>query len=157
MSMTNLAAPPAACRLSLPTTASDWIDAIPGERVRVHVASRAFGGRLTVIESLSEPGAGAPLHIHPDDEVFHVVEGLVTFDCAGERFEAGPGAIVAVPAGTPHRWSNFSDGPARMMVMLTPGGFEELLVKVSGMAPGEIVEAAREFGVEVLGPPMERD
>lgn len=53
-----------------------------------------------------QPGDGPRLHRHDYEEVFVVSEGLGTFIIGGETVEAGPGAIVLVPAGVPHRFSN---------------------------------------------------
>lgn len=151
------AEPPSAWFVSAPDVETGWFDAIPGERVRIHVAGRAVGGRYTMIESVSEPGTGAPLHAHREDEVFHVLEGALTFRCAEDRFEAGPGVVVVIPAGVRHSWSNFGGTQARAMVTLTPGGFDELIVRVAGLDPDEIARVALDYGAVVLGPPMARD
>ena len=42
----------------------------------------------------------------------------------------GPGAFVHVPKGTLHSCKNTGSTPGRMIVMLTPGGFEKLWEKL---------------------------
>jgi mannose-6-phosphate isomerase-like protein (cupin superfamily) len=59
-----------------------------------------------------EPGAGPKLHRHPYEEIFVVHEGRATFFAGDETIEATVGQVVAVPAGTPHRFVN--SGPGRL-------------------------------------------
>jgi quercetin dioxygenase-like cupin family protein len=40
-----------------------------------------------------------------------VVEGNLTFQAGEERLRAGPGDLVIVPPGVPHRFTN--DGPGK--------------------------------------------
>ena len=60
------------------------------------------------------PGDGPGLHTHPYAETFIVQEGEGTFTAGDEEQVARPGAIVVVPAGTPHKFVNSGDGPLRM-------------------------------------------
>lgn len=41
---------------------------------------------------------------HALDEVYHVIEGKAELDVAGTRHDAGPGAVLFVAAGVPHRF-----------------------------------------------------
>ncbi len=113
-------------------------------------------------------GAGnTPLHVHQkEDEYFYVLEGRVLFEVAAERLAAGPGDFVFAPRGLPHRFSVESE-MARILVMVTPGGFEAFFSRVgrpaagSGLPPAEepdpqaLGEAAASFGVQILGPPAQ--
>ena len=64
----------------------------------------------------------APLHVHhKDDEAWYVLEGVLRFRIGDEEFEAGPGAGVIAPKGTPHTWGNARRGePARYLLVTTP-------------------------------------
>lgn len=69
------------------------------------------GATISLILDRSEPGHGPRLHVHPYDETWVVIEGHLTFEAGEERLEAGPGDIVIVPPGAPHKFTN--DGPGR--------------------------------------------
>jgi quercetin dioxygenase-like cupin family protein len=69
------------------------------------------GATVSLILDESDPGCGPRLHRHPYDETWVVIQGALTFQAGDERFAAGPGDIVVVPPGTPHRFTN--DGPGR--------------------------------------------
>jgi quercetin dioxygenase-like cupin family protein len=132
----------------------DWFDGLPGERMRIRVHSRTVGGRLTMIESCAQPMAGPPLHRHPQDEVFSVMFGCLTFQFGTKRVIAPSGTIVIARAGTPHAWCNFGRLPARMMVSFTPGGVEEVLQGLASVAPTDLAAYATQHEMDVLGPPL---
>lgn len=134
----------------------DWVATIPGECVRVRVPGTSVGGQYSIVESLALPMTGTPLHTHREDEVFHILEGTLTFDVAGERFEAGPGMLVVAPRGVPHAWRNFGDKPTRSMVVFTPGGIETLFPQLANLPPPQVAELAARYGSVVVGPPIER-
>lgn len=69
------------------------------------------GATISLIFDHSEPGQGPRLHKHPYDETWVVVEGNLTFQAGDEKLKAGPGDIVIVPPGAPHKFNN--DGPGR--------------------------------------------
>lgn len=58
--------------------------------------------------------AGATIHEHehPNEEVWHVIEGQLEVTIDGETRVAGPGAVALVPRNTPHRVKALSDGRA---------------------------------------------
>jgi mannose-6-phosphate isomerase-like protein (cupin superfamily) len=50
-----------------------------------------------------EPGMKHPLHLHATSaEFYYVLSGRALFTVASERFEAGPGTAMYIPAGTAH-------------------------------------------------------
>lgn len=138
------------------TDAQSWFDAVPGEKLRIRVRSADVRGRYTILESVAEPDAGVPLHTHLEDEVFHILEGVLTFEAAGERFEASAGAVVVVPGGVAHAWRNFGDRASRCLTIFTPGGVDELFAALPHIPPGELASVAARYGTVVLGPPIER-
>jgi mannose-6-phosphate isomerase-like protein (cupin superfamily) len=70
-----------------------------------------YGASVSLILDHSQPGEGPRLHRHPYDETWVVLEGNLTFRSGEETFKAGPGDIVIVPPGAPHKFTN--DGPDR--------------------------------------------
>jgi hypothetical protein len=90
---------------------------------------------------LAPHGAAPPLHSHPQDETFVLLEGEATVwvvepdllagddgaeprwlsDCARRL---APGAVAYAPGGTPHTFRVESD-TARMLTLSTPAGIEQ--------------------------------
>src|SRR6476659_7259856 len=80
------------------------------------VTSDESGGRLTVIEGVSAPGEGPPLHVHHEqDEFIYTLEGTFRVKLGDEMIEMLPGSFVFIPRHTHHTWQNASDGPARFV------------------------------------------
>jgi mannose-6-phosphate isomerase-like protein (cupin superfamily) len=50
-----------------------------------------------------------PQQPHTRDEVYFVISGRGWFVENGARREFGPGEVLYVPAGVPHRFEDFSD------------------------------------------------
>jgi mannose-6-phosphate isomerase-like protein (cupin superfamily) len=62
----------------------------------------------------------APLHLHNnDDEAWYVVEGKLCVKVGDHTVEAGAGAAVLVPKGTPHTYWNPDPAPVRYLLIMT--------------------------------------
>jgi quercetin dioxygenase-like cupin family protein len=112
-----------------------------GGAIHTRVRSEDTAGQYGLIEQVVPAGfPGPPLHVHPDfEETFYVIEGQIAVRVGDEAHEAGPGAVAVVPRGTPHTFANPTDAPVRMLVLVTPGGFEryfEALAAAIGEAGG---------------------
>jgi quercetin dioxygenase-like cupin family protein len=97
----------------------------------VKASAADTGGQYTLVEITAPAGLQAPLHVHyTEDEGFYVLDGTVTIQVGEETVELGPGQHAHGPRNIPHR---FTVGPAgaRMLWVLTPGGFEDLLEEAS--------------------------
>jgi quercetin dioxygenase-like cupin family protein len=125
------------------------------------------GGALGLIEEVLPPGFESPYHVHrAEDESFYVLEGEVTFvhGAPGEEesLRAGPGAFVFLPRSISHGFRAEGPTPARVLVLVTPGGFEGFVATLSQPAdapppseppdPGLMVALAAQYDVEILGP-----
>jgi mannose-6-phosphate isomerase-like protein (cupin superfamily) len=67
-------------------------------------------------------GPGA--HAHPEDDVFYVLAGTMSF-LVGERWlDAPEGSFVLVPGGVTHDFENRSDVRAGVLNLSIPGNFE---------------------------------
>lgn len=58
-------------------------------------------------------GAWVHEHVHPEEEVWHVVEGTLRFTLDGEEHVLGPGAAVVVPSNVPHSVRAVTEAGAR--------------------------------------------
>ena len=73
-------------------------------------------------------GAGSIPHIHNvEAEAFYILEGEIAFQAEDQTITATPGTLVHVPAGITHAYKNLTNKPARMLVIATPAGFENLV------------------------------
>ena len=70
-----------------------------GTLATIKVAGEATDGRFALIEFLFPRHASPPLHTHPQDESYVVLEGLLTIRAGDERFELEPGGAAVVPMG----------------------------------------------------------
>ncbi|MEA2442720.1 MAG: hypothetical protein QOJ12_12 [Thermoleophilales bacterium] len=98
--------------------------------ITIRVTSAQSSGRLCVVEVLTAPGGGPPpLHSHPPDEVFTVLEGEATIivrDADGlRRTTLRAGESAHVPGGVAHTFRNFSDAPLRLLATFSPGQMME--------------------------------
>jgi quercetin dioxygenase-like cupin family protein len=93
--------------------------------VRYMVESAATDGRFSLVEHPLPPRSlGAPIHTHRnEDEYSYVLEGRVGIQLGDEVVEATPGELVFKPRGIPHAFWNATDEPARLLEIISPGGF----------------------------------
>jgi quercetin dioxygenase-like cupin family protein len=154
-----------------------------GTVVRPKLMGAQTGGRFALWEGVLPHGAAPPLHSHPQDETFYVLEGNVTIwivepdllddadstptwlKTRGQTCTAG--AVAYAPGGTAHTFRVTSD-TARMLFLSTPAGIEDFVRALAQPAgwpwlqpppdgprvPAERLAAAeREHGVIRHGPP----
>jgi quercetin dioxygenase-like cupin family protein len=138
-----------------------------GTLARVKLAGEQTGGRFALWEGVLPHGAAPPLHSHPQDETFYVLEGELTAWVGDEPQPCRPGAAVFAPGGVPHTFRVESD-TARMLFLSTPAGIEEYVRALAEPArwpwlqpppdgprvAAERIEAVeRQLGVIRHGPP----
>ena len=152
-----------------------WSSAGEGERLwflgtlaTIRVPGEATGGRFALIEFVFPKHASPPLHTHPQDESYVVLEGRLTVQAASQRFELDVGGAAVVPMDVPHTFRVDSE-TAHVLVLSTPAGLERLVrdaavpaaeatLPPSGTprpAPEELMEIFRRHGQVNLGPPLE--
>ena len=139
-------------------------------RVTIRVSGRDGSDGISVLEHWAALGDSPPLHVHHgEDEVFHVLEGEVTYRVGGMSHRARAGDTVMAPKGIPHTYRVESPDGARMLTV-TRGPFESFvrtlgrpaetqgLPTPAGPPTSEQAEAlARHclaFGIELVGPPL---
>jgi mannose-6-phosphate isomerase-like protein (cupin superfamily) len=79
-------------------------------------------GSLSV--ELYAPRGTDPQEPHSRDEVYVVVRGSGEFVRGSERSRFGPGDLLFVPAGIPHRFEDFSDDFVTWVIFYGPEGGE---------------------------------
>lgn len=98
---------------------------LAGSLVTIRVNGDLTGNALSVSEQVAPVGFGLPRRIHHvEDVIITVVAGEIAGCCGGEPLRCGPGGLVFLPRGVAHDWRVVGDGPAHLIVVTTPAGFE---------------------------------
>jgi len=110
---------------------------VTGEVLTFHATSEDTGGEYVLVETLVRPGGFvAAGHVHPfQSERFEVLEGTLGLHVGGDDLVAGPGDVVTVEPGTPHRFRNLGEGDARFLCEVRPAlEFESLIETMFALA-----------------------
>jgi mannose-6-phosphate isomerase-like protein (cupin superfamily) len=126
---------------------------------------------ISVLEELGPHGESPPLHLHEnEDEVFHVLEGELRLRAGDADLRVGAGETIVAPKCVPHTYRVESPDGARWLVITRGGNFERFVRGLSREAErpelpahegpptpeqaDALAAAAREHGIEILGPPL---
>lgn len=117
-----------------------------GTLARLKLDGAQTAGRFALWEGVLPYGAAPPLHSHPQDETFYVLEGEVTAwivdrERADDQAEppgwvaecgqrGGVGMVAFAPGGTAHTFRVESD-TAKMLFLSTPAGVEEYVKELA--------------------------
>jgi mannose-6-phosphate isomerase-like protein (cupin superfamily) len=127
---------------------------------------------ISVLESLAPHGNSPPLHVHrTEDEIFHVLEGQLRVRAGDTEVRIGAGETILGPKGVPHTYRVESREGARWLVITRRGDFERFVHALSRPAErpepptpqgpptpeqaNTLAAAAREHGIEFVGPPLD--
>ncbi|NEH82993.1 cupin domain-containing protein [Rhizobium leguminosarum] len=117
----------------------------------IRIPGEASGAAMSIMEVILRPGDGTPLHLHErEDETFRVLSGTVGFWCGDNHQRLATDGIVFLPRGIPHRIENVGNDEARVMVILTPGGFEQFFVEIASDSDEAPETIAERFGLRFL-------
>lgn len=121
-----------------------------GVEVRVRAGASDTKGAFSALEQLVAPGAGSPPHTVEQDKTILVLDGRVALTVGSETRPEGPGAIAFIPRGVVHDFKNVGDGPARILVLMTPGGHEAFLRDASSASgPAAFAEVCARHHVQL--------
>src|SRR4051812_14856732 len=97
----------------------------------------AVGQGFSLVEHPIAPRTlAAPMHVHEhEDEYSYVLEGEVGVQIGDEVRYATPGDLVIKPRGIPHAFWNRTDEPARLLEIISPGGFERYFEELAPLLP----------------------
>jgi mannose-6-phosphate isomerase-like protein (cupin superfamily) len=102
---------------------------------RLSAVFKADGAESAGLYSISEwwleprtPGPGG--HSHPEDDVFYVIEGTVSFLVGDSWVDASTGAFVLAPGGVTHDFENRSAARAGFLNISVPGNFEPRMPEI---------------------------
>jgi quercetin dioxygenase-like cupin family protein len=122
------------------------------------LASASTDGKLAVVEHPLAPRAlGSPVHTHQhEDEYSIVLTGVVGVQVGDRTREADAGTVIVKPRGVPHAFWNPTDSPARLLEIISPGGFERyfeelgaLLAQAGPPDPAAVAGIAERYGLQL--------
>jgi quercetin dioxygenase-like cupin family protein len=100
-------------------------------------------GAVAVVEHPFPVGALVQPHLHTrEDEYSIVTEGDIGFRSGEREVVLGPGGYITKPRGEMHAMWNAGPGPARMIEIISPAGFEHFFREISEMMAGGPVDPA---------------
>jgi quercetin dioxygenase-like cupin family protein len=127
-----------------------------GVRFSYKVVSADSGASLAVLEVEIPPATLVKPHNHSrEDEFSLVLSGTVGVRVGDRVLEAGPGAYLVKPRGTPHAMWNTASAPAKVAEILCPAGlegyFEELApILAQHRTPPEYYQLAEDYGITIV-------
>jgi mannose-6-phosphate isomerase-like protein (cupin superfamily) len=80
----------------------------------------ASGCTISVIRTPADGGSPEGLHVHDVDQIFVMLEGMMTVEIDGEEHDLGPFDVVHFPVGVPHRNWNPSATPSVHLSVCAP-------------------------------------
>lgn len=116
---------------------------------------KAVCGSTFAFETNSDPGQFVPVHVHPtQDEFILVQDGVLDLKLDGQWVQARAGDLVRMPRGIPHGYFNKSDKPARALFWVSPSRkLEALFRALDNLAdPAEVVRLSALHEVDFLPP-----
>lgn len=140
----------------------DFLDLGDGTAI-IKIYGASTNNVFSQLELVEFPQYNTPLHLHEvTDEVFYIIEGTLTIYINGEVKELQQGSVLLIPSGTPHAQGNFTDKKVRVLITLSPSGFENFFVEraaiVNKHPPGtpeygvQMRNLGEAFDIQLLGP-----
>jgi quercetin dioxygenase-like cupin family protein len=106
----------------------------PGIGVQFKIDGADSAGTLSIVEHPFAVGALVPPHTHTrEDEYSIVTEGEIGFRSGDREVVLGAGGYIVKPRGEIHAMWNAGAGPARMIEVISPAGFEDYFRAIADM------------------------
>jgi quercetin dioxygenase-like cupin family protein len=131
------------------------------------VGSDDTQGQLSIVDHRMPAGFAPPPHVHQaSDEALLVLDGEFEGFCGDQAWRAGPGSLIYLPRGIAHGYTLSAAGPGRMIVVVSPGGFDQFVAAAGEPArelrlpepvapdPARITQLAAAHGIQILPPPQ---
>jgi quercetin dioxygenase-like cupin family protein len=138
-----------------------------GGLIEIKATCEDTGGAYGLLEERLPVGFAPPLHVHRgEDEAFYVIEGELRFACGETVYRASAGAFVFLPRGVAHTFRVDGDAPARLLNLMSPGGFEHMFVEDGEPAgayalpppgpadPARLAALVTKYRCTIIGPPL---
>ena len=134
-----------------------------GGRYTYKAVGRDTDGHYGLLEVTAPAGApGPPPHVHErEEEALYVVDGELDVQIGERTLHARAGTFALVPRGTVHTFSNPAPRPARVLVIVSPAGFEQAFEEMADVAPRadeppnmeKLLAIAKRYHLKIVGAP----
>jgi len=105
------------------------VSRLVGDTYTLKATAGSTGGNFGLVEASVPAGGGPPPHVHTrEDEAFYLLDGELEFGTKGRTGRARAGDFVFLPRGSAHWFRNPGVTPAKALILVTPGGFEQFFV-----------------------------
>jgi glyoxylate utilization-related uncharacterized protein len=123
-----------------------------GDRVDVFVDSAISSGLSSTLVQHVQPGGGPPPHSYTnEDETFVALDGDFELLMDGQWHPLPAGEAAYAQRGSKHTFRNSGKTIGRIMVIVTPGGFEKYLQEIGSYSPAmhmpKIIEISNRYGI----------
>lgn len=110
-----------------------------------------FMAELTVAKD------GPPLHVHRnDDEALYVIEGALNVRIEDRTMTARIGSFHLIPRGTVHTVWNEQPEPARVLLIFSPGEFQQFVEEANDLTDmDKIAAVAEKNGLQIIETPAD--
>jgi quercetin dioxygenase-like cupin family protein len=139
---------------------------LAGDRITLKLVGKDTNNAFLLAEEVTPPGGGPPPHVHrQEDETFYVLEGEFAFALGDTTVQATAGSVVHGPRNVLHSFTNVSTLSGRMLVIVTPAGFEAFVDEageetIEGSSPSSVSDVdiakllvvAAKYGIEIQAP-----
>jgi mannose-6-phosphate isomerase-like protein (cupin superfamily) len=117
------------------------------------------GSTLVLAEWTAQGSAGdeplyqAPLHEHPEDEAWYVVEGTLAIRAGEQVHQVSAGGAVIVPGGIAHTFWNPRPDPARYVLVMGARTFAliQAIHAADDRSPDRMRQLYAAYGATLLG------
>ncbi len=134
-------------------------------RMTIKATAEQTNGVFSLVEEVLPPGYATIYHAHrTEEEAIYVLEGEITLIRNNEKVKAGAGTYTFLPRNTPHGYRVDGTEPARILLLITPAGFEQFFIEAGEPATGnvppppsppdreKIMALAAKYNNDILGP-----
>ncbi|WP_431323602.1 cupin domain-containing protein [Rhizobium sp. YTU87027] len=138
--------------------------------ISIKLSSQSGADGISVVEQWMPYGEAPPLHIHQrEDEVFHILDGVMRFRVGHDEIIGRAGDTVIAPKGVPHAFRVDSTAGAHCLTIMRGSDFETMLRQASrpaehpdlpqAIAPTpEMIDMLEKICVankiDIIGPPL---
>lgn len=135
-------------------TLSDTVLNSGGNVMHLLLRGSDTGGSCSVLDNITSPGGGPPLHVHEhEDEWFHVQAGEYAIQVGKEVYHLKPGESAFGPRGVPHAFECISAQAGKLLTVFGPGGVEGFFIDLTKLGHPTPELVAR-YGMKVVGPKL---
>lgn len=116
-------------------------------------------GAYSLFEMTFQPGMGPPPHVHTrEDESWYVLDGVLDLLIGDKTQRATPGWFGLGPRGVPHGFTAVGNRPAKMLMLVTPAGFERFFDELAELPCnptvnfGQFKALSEKYGMQFIQP-----